>query len=88
MQLAQLINKMRKEGYHATRGRIRCALSSGFVQPKPKKAARGAYNWTPRHLGQLRWYFIHVRPGPQPDHLIPHFPFDSGRFGMTFAPSP
>ena len=67
MQLAQLISTMRKEGYHATRGRIRCAFRGGYAQPLPEKVARGANNYTSRHMKQLRRYFIFIRPGPRPD---------------------
>ena len=39
---------------------------NGYVQPLPGKTARGAYDFQPQHLRQLRDYLVHVRPGPRP----------------------
>jgi hypothetical protein len=72
MQLAKLINKLHKEGYHATRGRIRSAMSNGYLDPLPRKVARGAYDFSRRNLKQIRWYFVNVRPGPRPNQLSKH----------------
>jgi hypothetical protein len=64
MTRSQVIKKLRAEGFEATVGRIRQALENGYLQPLPKKKARGAYHFTPRHLASLRWYFVTIRPGP------------------------
>lgn len=66
MTRSQLIKKLRSEGFAATVGRIRQAIINGYVQPLPNKAARGAYDFETRHLRQIRWYMVHVRPGPRP----------------------
>ena len=66
MTRSEVIAKLRKEGFAATVGRIRQALMNGYVRPLPRKVVRGAYNFTPRHLAQLRWYFVNIRPGPRP----------------------
>lgn len=65
MTRSQLIQKLTSEGYAATVGRIRQALINGFVQPLPKKSMRGAYDFEARHISQIRWYLVHVRPGPR-----------------------
>ena len=62
----EVITKLKAEGYAATVGRVRQALMSGYVQPLPSKAARGAFDFQPEHLRQLRWYLVHIRPGPRP----------------------
>jgi hypothetical protein len=64
---SQVIEKLRAEGYAASVGRLRQALENGYLQPLPEKNARGAYHFTPRHLAQLRWYFVIIRPGPRPE---------------------
>ena len=69
MTRGQVIKKLRREGYRATVGRVRWALRTGQVQPLPIRAARGAYDFQPMHLRQLRAYFVRVRPGPRP--IIP-----------------
>ena len=66
MHLAQVLHKLRREGFQATKGRVYGALRHGYLRPRPQKRARGAYHFTSRHLAQLRWYFVHVRPGPPP----------------------
>ena len=62
----EVITKLKQEGYGATVGRLRQALMNGYMEPLPDKRARGAYDFRPQHLTQLRWYFVHVRPGPKP----------------------
>ncbi len=66
MTRSEVIAKLQKEGFAATAGRIRQALRNGFVRPLPKQAARGAHDFSPRHLAQLRRYFVNVRLGPRP----------------------
>ncbi len=66
MTRGEVISKLRKEGFAATVGRVRQAVMNGFVKPLPRKTARGAFNYKPRHLAQLRWYFVNIRPGPRP----------------------
>ena len=67
MTRSQVIEKLWAEGYVATVGRLRQALENGYLQPLPEKKARGAYHFTPRHLTQLRKYFVMIRPGPRPE---------------------
>jgi hypothetical protein len=62
----EVITKLKREGYAATVGRVRQALMSGRVQPLPSKTERGAFDFQPEHLRQLRWYLVHIRPGPGP----------------------
>jgi hypothetical protein len=66
MRLSELINTMTEEGYCVTRARIRSALRGGYVRPTPTKGYRGAYDFEQQHLEQIRWYCVHIRPGPQP----------------------
>ena len=66
MTRSQVIEKLREEGFAATVGRVRQALMNGFVKPLPRKTERGAFNYKSRHLAQLRWYFVNIRPGPRP----------------------
>ena len=66
MTRGEVIAKLRKEGFAASVGRVRQALMNGFVTPLPRKTARGAFDYKPRHLAQLRWYFVSIRPGPSP----------------------
>ncbi len=67
MTHSEVITKLQREGFAASVGRIRHALRFGYLEPLPKKGARGAYQFTPRHLTQLRRYFVQVRPGPRPE---------------------
>ena len=62
----EVITKLKREGYAATVGRVRQALMNGYVQPLPSKTARGAFDFQPEHLRQLRWYLVHIHPGPRP----------------------
>ncbi len=66
MTRAEVVAKLRREGFAATVGRVRQALLNGYVRPLPTKGARGAFRFTAHHLRQLRWYFVNVRPGPRP----------------------
>ena len=66
MTRGQIITKLRREGYAVTVGRVRQALKNGYVLPLPGKNTRGAYDFQPEHLRQLRWYLVHVAPGPRP----------------------
>ena len=66
MTRSEVITELKHEGYAATVGRVRQALLNGHVEPLPSKAARGAYDYQPEHLTQLRLYMVSVRPGPQP----------------------
>jgi len=66
MTRSDVITKLKREGYAATAGRVRQALMNCYLDPMPKKAARGAYDFQPEHLRQLRWYLVHIRPGPRP----------------------
>ncbi len=66
MTLCEVVNKLKEEGFAATVGRLRQALMNGYLRPLPEKGARGAYDFQPKHLQQLRWYLVHVRPGPRP----------------------
>ena len=66
MTRSEVIAQLRREGFAASVGRIRHALRFGYLKPMPGKAARGAHHFTARHLEQLRWYFVNIRPGPQP----------------------
>jgi len=66
MTRSEVIAKLSREGYVANVGRIRQALRNGYVQPLPRRTARGAFDFQPKHLRQLRSYMVHVRPGPLP----------------------
>lgn len=66
MMRSEAIAKLCSEGFAATVGRVRQAVMNGYVKPLPRKTARRASNYTSRHLAQLRWYFVHIRPGPRP----------------------
>jgi hypothetical protein len=69
----EVITKLKRECYAATVGRIRQALMNGYVQPLPSKTARGAFDFQPEHLRQLRWYLVHIRPGRRP-RFAPRLP--------------
>ncbi len=62
----EVITKLKREGFAATVGRLRQALMNGYVQPLPSKTTRGAFDFQPEHLRQLRWYLVHIHPGPRP----------------------
>lgn len=64
-----MLKTLSEEGFQATPGRIRSAIKNGYIYPSPERGPRGAYNFTERHLFQLRWYFCHIRPGPLPRKL-------------------
>ena len=66
MTLCEVVDKLKKEGFAATVGRLRQALMNGYLRPLPGKGARGAYDFQSKHLKQLRWYLVHVYPGRQP----------------------
>ena len=66
MTRSEAIARLQKQGFAASPGRVRQAVVNGFVKPLPRKTARGAFNYKPRHLAQLRWYFVNIRPGPRP----------------------
>ncbi len=68
MTRVEVIAKLRKEGFSASAGRIRQAMMHGYIEPMPSKGPRGAYDFQPQHLRQLRRYFVRVRPGPTPVH--------------------
>lgn len=64
MRLHQLIIKLRARGYKATRGRIRYAISRGYIED-PERDSRGHFFYTRAHMEQLKCYFCWVRPGPR-----------------------
>ena len=66
MTRSEVIAKLQKQGFAASPGRVRQALQNGYLRPLPRKTARRASNYTSRHLAQLRWYFVSIRPGPSP----------------------
>ncbi len=70
MTRSDVITKLKREGDAATAGRVRQALMNCYLDPMPTKAARGAYDFQPEHLRQLRWYLVHIRPGVPSRNLI------------------
>ncbi|MEM9351605.1 MAG: hypothetical protein AAGA92_01190 [Planctomycetota bacterium] len=61
----EVIKLLRQEGFAVTVDRLRHALMHGYLDPKPRRGHRRAFEYTERHLRQLRWYLVHSRPGPR-----------------------
>ena len=76
MRISQVIAKLTKEGFLPSVGRIRHALANGYLQPLPTKRSRGAYDFRPVHLRQLRAYFVDVGPGPRRPPYAEEFPIE------------
>ncbi len=66
MRSGEVIEKLRKEGFSASVGRLRQAMLNGHIEPLPQKGSRGSFDFQPEHLQMLRRYFVEIRPGPKP----------------------
>jgi hypothetical protein len=66
MILSEVIGILRGDGFNGvTAKKIRFALETGRISPKPKLDAGLRYDWRPRNIQALRRYFEGRKSSPQ-----------------------